>query len=473
MSANRVHLWAILAAAVLIRLLTLGAYPLMDTTEARYGEMARLMIETGNWITPQFDYGVPFWGKPPLFTWLSAIGIETFGINEFAVRVPHWMAGIAVIVLMSLFAKRLGYSGLVTALVLATCGIFSIAAGAVMTDMALTLGMTIAMLGFYLCWLNHQRAVASKVWGYIGFVGLAIGLLAKGPLVIVLMALAVVPWLILQHGIKAGLTVLWQRFPLLGGCSLMLAIALPWYLLAEQATPGFLDYFIIGEHVKRFLVSGWQGDLYGSAHNEVRGTIWLFWLYSAAPWSIVLPILLWKKRHLLIAIKGEHGAIVSFLLLWLIAPMVLFSFSGNILPAYVLPGVPALGLLVAILLFDAKQDKNWFKITASIVPTLLILAVCFIHLDVGDKRSDKVILNMADPDVATYYIGSRPFSGQFYSYGQAKLLDDASVLDTLSQVQLIGEQSRVDKLVQAKQLNCIIEFTAKSRRSLYRCGKSS
>ncbi|GAK84400.1 hypothetical protein JCM19238_1967 [Vibrio ponticus] len=63
MSFNRVHLWAILGAVFLIRLISLGAYPLMDTTEARYGEMARLMTETGNWLTPQFDYGVPFWGK--------------------------------------------------------------------------------------------------------------------------------------------------------------------------------------------------------------------------------------------------------------------------------------------------------------------------------------------------------------------------------------------------------------------------
>ncbi|EGU44805.1 hypothetical protein VIOR3934_13577, partial [Vibrio orientalis CIP 102891 = ATCC 33934] len=67
---------------------------------ARYGEMARLMVETGNWVTPQFDYGVPFWDKPPLFTWMSAYGIEAFGISEFAVRVPHWLAGVLVIIII-------------------------------------------------------------------------------------------------------------------------------------------------------------------------------------------------------------------------------------------------------------------------------------------------------------------------------------------------------------------------------------
>ena len=44
------------------------------------------MAETGDWISPQIDYGVPFWGKPPLSTWLTAISLKIFGINEFAAR---------------------------------------------------------------------------------------------------------------------------------------------------------------------------------------------------------------------------------------------------------------------------------------------------------------------------------------------------------------------------------------------------
>ena len=46
------------------------------------------MLETGDWLVPQFDYGVPFWGKPPLSTWLSAASMAAFGVNEFAARLP-------------------------------------------------------------------------------------------------------------------------------------------------------------------------------------------------------------------------------------------------------------------------------------------------------------------------------------------------------------------------------------------------
>ena len=61
----------LLISCLALRFISLSLYPLMDTTEARYGEMARIMFETGNWITPMFDYNVPFWGKPPIFTWLK------------------------------------------------------------------------------------------------------------------------------------------------------------------------------------------------------------------------------------------------------------------------------------------------------------------------------------------------------------------------------------------------------------------
>lgn len=84
-----------LVAVVLMRLLTLGLYPLTDTTEARYAEVARKMVELGDWITPWYDYGVPFWAKPPLSTWLTAASFKVFGLNEFAARLPHFVLAVA------------------------------------------------------------------------------------------------------------------------------------------------------------------------------------------------------------------------------------------------------------------------------------------------------------------------------------------------------------------------------------------
>ena len=467
---NRRTLWVLFLSAVIIRVISLGLYPLMDTTEARYGEMARLMVETGNWLTPQFDYNVPFWGKPPLFTWMSATGIELFGVNEFAVRMPHWLAGVLAIGVTAFLANRLKIDALVSSVVLATTGVFAISADAVMTDMALTLGMAVAMTGFYLCWLDAERTSgASQKWGYFGFIGLAIGLLAKGPVAIVIFGLAVFPWMVIQHGIVGAFVELWKRFPLVKGSLLMLAIAVPWYVLAEQATPGFIDYFIVGEHFKRFVVSGWEGDLYGSAHDEPRGKIWLFWLSSAAPWSIVLPLLFIRSGKSLKEVSQRYDGAMSFAMLWLISPMILFTFAGNILPAYVLPGVPALGILIAMLV--KEQDQKWFKGVAAVIPVLLVGAVVFLNLGKADTRSDRAIFENIEAELPSFYVGKRPFSGQFYSSGQALKVESDDEIQS-QRFYLIGKRSKVVDYIETHQLDCQLEFKAKTKRMVYLCDQS-
>src|SRR5512143_60375 len=143
-------LWLLLFA-IAVRIATLGAYPLMDNTEARYAEIARKMIETGDWITPQFQYGVPFWSKPPLSTWLTAGTYAALGVNEFAARFSSLVCCLVVLWITVDLARRRAIAGLglKTALVLFTTPLFFISAGAVMTDPALTVGTTLSMAGFW------------------------------------------------------------------------------------------------------------------------------------------------------------------------------------------------------------------------------------------------------------------------------------------------------------------------------------
>ena len=79
--------WGVLCAAALTRLYLAAAVPLTDTTEARFGEMARKMVESGSWLVPQHDYGVPYLAKPPLAMWFSAAGISSFVNRHPTVKV--------------------------------------------------------------------------------------------------------------------------------------------------------------------------------------------------------------------------------------------------------------------------------------------------------------------------------------------------------------------------------------------------
>ncbi len=405
---------------VVVRLLTLGIYPLMDTTEARYGEMARIMSETGNWITPMFDYNVPFWGKPPLFSWLSAAGFELIGVNEFAARVPHMMVGIIILwltwTLVNRSRQNRDEAWLATA-VLASSTVFIVNSGAVMTDTALTLGITLSMAGFWLSWQHH-----SKLWGYLFFVGLAIGMLAKGPLTLVLVGISLFIWLAQDGRWKRTLSCL----PWKGGILLFLLISLPWYLIAEWKSPGFLNYFIVGEHIKRFIVSGWEGDLYGTAHREVRGTIWLYGIIAALPWTPVLFVQVWRLFR-----SGEEGVqndsgYRGFLWCWMLSPLLLFTLAGNILPSYVMPGLPAFALLIASYQTQRKLPEWVYKI-GLITPVLLVIAALFLSINLSDRKTEKALMTQwkNQPEASQselVYLHKRPFSAQYYSKGKAKEL---------------------------------------------------
>src|SRR5476651_2677457 len=64
----------------------LGARPYLAPSEARYVEIPREMIATGDWLTPRIN-NVPYFEKPPLFYWMQAITISMFGSGEFAGRI--------------------------------------------------------------------------------------------------------------------------------------------------------------------------------------------------------------------------------------------------------------------------------------------------------------------------------------------------------------------------------------------------
>ncbi|MDA3901997.1 MAG: glycosyltransferase family 39 protein [Desulfuromusa sp.] len=420
----------ILIFLCLLRVLSLGLYPLADTTEARYAEIARLMFSAGDWITPQIDAGVPFWGKPPLSIWLSAISFQLFGVNEFAARLPSFLLGVMVVSLIYAWAKQLRGTGyaLAAATILTTSAVFFISSGAVMTDPALLLGTTLSMVAFYRA--MTQQMQAGHLWGYLFFIGLAISLLAKGPVGLVLTLVPTGGWVLWQRRWKDC----WQKLPWCKGLLLALALGLPWYLLAERETPGFLEYFLVGEHWKRFIEPGWKGDLYGSAHSRTVGTIWVYWLVSVLPWSLIVVWTLFNakcRRQAALDLKKSQ-ALSSYLLLWCLTPMLFFTLAGNILYTYVLPGIPAFSLLMAQLWnlpenaseLDLLNRPIIFSRVAIGMAILLTVTLLITTSDLVPKRKCQKGLittyeRFRQPNARLIYFFKRPHSAQFYSRGSA------------------------------------------------------
>ena len=434
--AERKFLLIALGTLLAVRVLAVFWLPFVDSTEARYAEIARKMVETGDWITPQFDYGVPFWGKPPLHSWLSALGMKIFGVGHFGGRV--FILAVALGVLGLVFAWVRQHRGadqaLVATTVLASSIMFFGASAFVMTDMVMVLGTTLSMVAFYNCLTGGP---SSLTWGRLFFIGVAIGLLAKGPVALVITIIPIVPWLVL--------TGHWRKLyalPWASGLLIAAALTLPWYIAAEIKTPGFLRYFIIGEHFERFVVPGWQGDLYGSGHEEPKGIIWLYGLATFLPWTVFAMALIPRTKTLLSTMPRDDRGWHSYLALWAISPLVLFTPAANILAAYALPGLPAAAVLLVSLWAHGWGAPGW-KTRAAVTTALGGVAAIFLTLTVlayflpdtvsrSFARDLVAAAQNVDPDVRFTYWGSRSYSAEFYTQGGVRFTDRTAMFDALA-----------------------------------------
>lgn len=413
----------VLAAVLLSRFIGMTLFPFVDTTEPRYAEIARLMAETGDWITPWFEPGVPFWGKPPLSFWAQAASLKILGLSEFSLRVPAWFATIGIVWLTWRLAEHARGSvvALWSALVLSTMALTYISAGAVMTDTFLVFGTTLSLVSVWFVLSGR-----SDSWRWWFFVGLAIGLLAKGPLAVVLIVAPLVLWAVVFRQRLQPL----KRMPWLRGSLLTLVIAVPWYVLAELKTPGFLNYFIMGEHFSRFLDPGWAGDLYGSAHNRPRGMIWVFWLWASFPWGIIglvgfgLSAARGKTKELFTGIVQDTSAL--YLLFCAITPMLFFTLAGNTLWTYILPSLPFSAILIAG--WVSRLDTTpWCRLRSGAVLLAPVLTTLFVLIAVSGMKplkTEKELIGRYEGmqqagDSPVFYIGEMPFSARFYSLGDA------------------------------------------------------
>ena len=461
MTKTSYRLLIIFTIYVVVRLLAMIYFPLQDTTEARYGEMARIMAETGDWITPYFDYNIPFWGKPPLVFWLQALSINIFGVNDFAPRLPSLLLTLATAGLIYHFVRTLKdeESAIWAITIYMTTLLVFILSGVVILDPVFTFATTLAYISFVMV-LKKQ----GKKWGYLFFVAIALGLLSKGPLVLVLVAGTIGLWLLFS--LKRWRV--FKMYPWLSGGLLLLIITLPWYILAELKTPGFLDYFIIGEHFKRFVDPGWTGDLYGVAHKRAHGMIWVDWLIVSLPWGVIAIFLslktLFNVRSLQPVKTYLQNEEYSFYLLWALFPMIFFSLSGNVLATYVLPGLPALAILLAIHFkekpfFKSEKAQSWAINALLIIPTLIIIILVYTGFNRQIIRTEKFLINehtqIAKDGELLFYLRREPFSARYYDQGEMAFIDYDG-LKSIEDVQSIksyylaipeNELPRVEKIV--------------------------
>ena len=322
----------------------LGRAAISDSDEAFYAEAAREMIESGDWLTPCYNYE-PRFQKPILYYWLAAATFRIAGASEAAARFPSALAGLGL-TLLTYGCGRRWFSpraGLIAGLVVATnFGYFFIGRLA-LPDLPLAFFIALSTWAAIEMLRVPETTGAASVrrrWLVLAAAGAALGVLTKGPVGVALPALVVSAVAIAVRGQRAGWRPPLRATDLALAVLMFLLVAAPWYLaMTQEHGLAYLHRFFVGENLERFATD---------RYNEPRPVGYYVPIVFGGllPWSPFMA--LWlpgvvgfvRRRRALDADEWR-------LILWAGLPLVFYSLSIGKQPRYLLPILPPLALLLA------------------------------------------------------------------------------------------------------------------------------
>ncbi|MDQ6823193.1 MAG: glycosyltransferase family 39 protein [Candidatus Eremiobacteraeota bacterium] len=390
--------------AAVVTLPGLGSGTLWDNSETAYGEVAREILLTRDWVVMHLN-GLPWYVQPPLYFWIAALLAKAFGVGSLAFRLPAALATIAMGAMTGYAVTRQAgmRAGLYASVILSTCLMQAIVGRLAVMDALLDLSVALAVFWWF-------RALQSGRGAYFvfGWVALGFGFLAKGPVAPVAAALVIIPFALWNRRHAPTHLPGWR--PWSAGLALFLAIIAPWFLaLIAQS----------GAHSVAELIGHYTFGRYTQTIENQSGPIWYYLpviVLGFFPWIAFLPsAIAFGVRRLRFSpgLQGdERDAMLRLAFSWIVAPLLFFSLAKTKLPNYIALEFPALALLVAMYFEDAvlrvRNRSRELLISALAVPvTIAMVAVAIVWF----SRDNRLTGDLHGVALDLMFVGSAIFVG--------------------------------------------------------------
>ena len=376
---------------------------LMDDVDAVQAQIARNMLDSGDWVTARLN-GVAYLEKAPLKYWMIAASFAVFGVHDWAARIPIVLSTVFLCWLTArmgawAFSPRAGlYAGLAMA---TSVGLF-LFTRILIPDVALTAAVALSMWAFL-----RSMEEEGSAWPVVFWASQGAGFLLKGLIAVVFPVAAVVVYFTVTRTWRE-----WRRLRPFGGAALSIAIAVPWVTLATLRNPpyfdftmrpapgeyhGFFWFFFLNEHLFRFLNMRHPRD-----YNTVpRALFWLFHLLWLFPWSAFFPAVFRAAP-----VTGRAARMRTLALCWTGFLLIFFTFSTT-QEYYSMPCYPALALLTGKALDDGGPWIRRGAVAAGSIAGLAAAAVLGILWMVRGKATPGDISTAltSNPDAYTLSLG--------------------------------------------------------------------
>lgn len=366
--------------------------------EGRYAGVAREML-AGDPLLPTLN-GLPFFHKPPLLYWLDMAAMRVFGVGEFAVRLGPALGAFALG--MALFWHLRRWHGQAVArsglLLLATMPFFFIGGQFVNHDMGVAGCITVAVLAAVRAFDDPARP-RSLAWLLLAWLACGLGVLAKGLIGVVLPGLVVLPWLLAQRRWRDALALLHPA-----GLLVFALVALPWLWAMQARFPGFLDYFIVEQHFRRYAVAGF---------NNAQPPYFYLWVVPLCtlPWSLWL----WPAwRRAVAAAWRDRDERVALYLWWAIAVIGFFSLPRSKLVGYVLPALAPWCALLALVLQAQGRRVRRVAVLAALGCVALVAAIAW-QAPKSQRDAGLALAARVQPGDRVVFVDAFPYDVPFYA----------------------------------------------------------
>ena len=332
----------LLALGSILFLSNLGGYPLYTKGEPREAVIVFNMVHGGGIILPM-RAGVEIPSKPLLMHWMAAaFSFALGGVTELSVRLPSALLAIAGLVVCYLYVRRLFDEkvALLAAMFLGTAFQYLQAGTGSRVDMTLTFFLALALFEF----IAIAEGISSR--RMLLYVAISFAILSKGPVGLVLPALAALAWILIQRR--------WSVIPRLSlfrGAIVVAVLGGGWYFAAAYV--GGMDFVrkqLWSENLERFI--GGAGFHEGHVHPFYYLELAL--LGGFLPWTVLLPTPL---------VRGfdrwpRVGPRIAYLLVWTGVVLLFYSFAQSKRGVYLLALYPALATLLAVSVAGAIAEPS-------------------------------------------------------------------------------------------------------------------
>jgi 4-amino-4-deoxy-L-arabinose transferase-like glycosyltransferase len=311
--------------------------PLLEPEEARYAEIPRQMLEQGRWLEPVL-HGEDYYQKPPLLYWLVMLSYQIFGVRDWAARLVPTTASVLVVLLTYGWAKHTAgpRAALAGGVILCLSAKFLYLGGMVGMDSLLCVWVVAALACAHLA-LAPCGEIPRERLGVSWWLGSAVccglGIMTKGPVAAVLVLGPAALWKCVERRCPRVGLVWWACY-----LGVVASVAGPWYVALALRAPEAAGDFLWLHNVARFLT---PFDHEKPAWFYLPGLV-----LGMLPWTLLLiPLLRYLTRSSRRWARRRPAAL-GFFLLVLLCCLAFFSLSGCKRPAYILPALPALALVL-------------------------------------------------------------------------------------------------------------------------------